>query len=155
MLGLASTVSSSSTPESKYSLDFDGADDFLDTGVTFNTTFAGDFSISMWVKPDEGHATQHLFGSINTNFYDTIQGIITTAGELTFILKAHDGTEAKVTTDAAAFTSGAQTSWTHLGFMANIDGTGSTKTTLHVYVNGSQVDVTKIADSGETFTVGD
>ena len=147
MLGLASTVSSSSTPESKYSLNFDGADDFLDTGVTFNTTFAGDFSISMWVKPDEGHATQHLFGSINTGYNDTIQGFITTAGKLIFILKAHDGAEAKVTTDAAAFTSGAQTSWTHLGFMANITGTGSTKTTLHVYVNGSQVDVTKIADN--------
>jgi len=148
MLGLASTVSSSSTPESLYSIALDGADDYIGTGATFNTTFAGDFSISMWVKPTWNTGeTHHLFGSINTSYNDTIQGYITTAGKLIFILKAHNGTEAKVTTDSAVFSSGAATSWTHLGFMANITGTGSTKTALHVYVNGSQVDVTKNTDN--------
>ena len=146
MLGLASTVSSGSPVESLYSLTFDGVDDYLDTGATFNTTFAGDFSISMWVKPDDGHAAQWLFASQNGSKIDTIEANIASDGKIVFVLKALNGTQAKVTTDAAAFTSGAQTSWTHLGFIANIDGTGSTKTTLHVYVNGSQVDVTKNVD---------
>ena len=139
MLGLASTVSSSSTPESKYSLDFDGADDFLDTGATFNTTFAGDFSISMWVKPDDGqNSVQYFFGSANSSVNDSVRAFIS-SGKVGFILEAHDSTITRVDTNSTVFSAGAATSWTHLGFMANIDGTGSTKTTLHVYVNGVQV----------------
>jgi hypothetical protein len=48
MLGLANTISSSSTPESKYSLSLDGTDDFIDCGlIDFDTD---NFSVSCWVK---------------------------------------------------------------------------------------------------------
>jgi len=54
MLGLANTISSGSVPESKYSLTFDGTDDFIDlgTGISLGT---GDFTISLWVKTDDFH----------------------------------------------------------------------------------------------------
>lgn len=143
MLGLANTVSSSSTPESKYSLTFDGSDDYLDTGDTFSTTFAGDFSISMWVKPDDGQApTKYLFGSANSGVNDSVRAFLVPSGKIGFVLEAHDSTATRVDTDAAAFTNGVQTSWTHLGFVANITGTGTTDTTLHVYVNGVEVATT-------------
>ena len=143
MLGLANTVSSSSTPESKYSLTFEGSDDYLDTGDTFSTTFAGDFSISMWVKPDDGQApTKYLFGSANSGVNDSVRAFLVPSGKIGFVLEAHDSTATRVDTDAAAFTNGVQTSWTHLGFVANITGTGTTDTTLHVYVNGVEVATT-------------
>jgi len=52
MLGLASTVSSSSTPESKYSLDFDGADDYVSLGASNSimTTSQNEASLSVWIK---------------------------------------------------------------------------------------------------------
>jgi hypothetical protein len=52
MLGLASTISSSSTPESKYSLNFDGTDDYLDLGlIDFDDN---NFSCSFWFKVADG-----------------------------------------------------------------------------------------------------
>ena len=57
MLGLANTVSSSSTPESKYSLEFDGTDDYLDLGDHDEFTFGNGsadsaFSVSAWINTD-------------------------------------------------------------------------------------------------------
>ena len=135
MLGLASTVSSSSTPESKYSLNFDGADDYLDTGDTFSTTFAGDFSISMWLKPDDGqNGIQYFIGSGNASLNDSVRAFIS-SGKVGFILEAHDSTATRVDTNSTVFSSGAATSWTHLAFVSNITGTGTDKTTLLIYVN--------------------
>ena len=135
MLGLANTVSSSSTPESKYSLNFDGADDYLDTGDTFSTTFAGDFSISMWLKPDDaGSGTQYIFGAGNASLNDSVRAFIVSR-KVGIVLEAHDSTATRVDTDSTVFSSGAATSWTHLAFVANITGTGTDKTTLLIYVN--------------------
>jgi len=135
MLGLANTVSSSSTPESKYSLTFDGADDYLDTGDTFSTTFAGDFSISMWLKPDDaGSGTEYIFGAGNASLNDSVRAFIVNR-KVGIVLEAHDSTQTRVDTDSTVFSSGAATSWTHLAFVANITGTGTDKTTLLIYVN--------------------
>ncbi|GAI12163.1 unnamed protein product, partial [marine sediment metagenome] len=38
-------------------LDFDGTDDYVDTGNTFESTFQDSFSISLWIKPDDGWAS--------------------------------------------------------------------------------------------------
>ena len=136
MLGLANTVSSGSTPESKYSLQFDGTDDYVDTGNTFSTTFAGSFTISMWLKPDDGqNGVQYFLGSGNASLNDSVRAFIS-SGKVGFILEAHDSTATRVDTDAVVFSSGASTSWTHLAFVVNIIGTGTDKTTLLVYVNG-------------------
>ena len=140
MLGLSGTVSSGSTLESLYSITFDGTDDYVDTGATFNTTFVGSFTISMWVKPDDGQgAVNYLFGSANNGTNDAIRSLIRDTGKIHFVFKAHDGQELNLDTDAAHFDNGVQTSWTHLAFVVTITGTGADKTTALVYVNGSSV----------------
>ena len=51
----------------EHSLYFGGTDEYIDTGQTFNTTFVGSYSVSLWVKPTDGQTstTQMLFGSKN------------------------------------------------------------------------------------------
>lgn len=46
-----------------YSLDFDGTDDYLDTGSTFQSTFQSSYSISTWYKQDSTSGTQNFFGA--------------------------------------------------------------------------------------------
>ena len=72
MLGLANTVSSSSTPESKYSLSFDGAADYVeinDTGFTSLLSTNDDFSISIWFKG--GAQTDSTAGNMLLGFFDS------------------------------------------------------------------------------------
>jgi len=75
MLGLASTVSSSSTPESKYSLDFDGADDYVSLGASNSimTTSQNEASLSVWIKATGAESNgryifQNQKGDGSTNF---------------------------------------------------------------------------------------
>jgi len=75
MLGLASTVSSSSTPESKYSLDFDGTDDHVSLGASNSimTTSQSEASLSVWIKATGAESNgryifQNQKGESSTNF---------------------------------------------------------------------------------------
>lgn len=133
MLGLASTVSSSSTPESKYSLDFDGADDYVDTGATFSTTFAGGFSISMWVKPDDGQPSSgvSLAAAVDSSA-DQINVSIQTNGKLNFYLKA-DGDDGYIDTNGVIFANGVG-EWTHVACTAALVTDGNTA--MKIYING-------------------
>jgi len=46
-----------------YSLDFDGTDDYLDTGTSFSSTFQSDYTISTWFKRNETTASSKwLYG---------------------------------------------------------------------------------------------
>jgi len=45
-----------------YALNFDGTNDYLDTGSNFSSTFQSDFTISTWFKRNEISATRTLFG---------------------------------------------------------------------------------------------
>jgi len=89
MLGLANTLSSTSTPESLYSLDFDGANDYIDFNNVLN--LSTDFTISMWVKlssAGEGIANQDLMSKYedDENFW-----YIRTQGDGKFQFQANDG----------------------------------------------------------------
>lgn len=74
MLGLANTVSSSSTPESKYSLTFDGSDDFINLGPSNNfiSTSQAEVSLSVWIKSSTDEDSKYVFanqrGTGNSNF---------------------------------------------------------------------------------------
>ena len=140
MLGLANTISSSSTPESKYSLDFDGTDDHLDTGATFNTTFAGSFSISLWMRPDDGHpaSAEYVFGSNEGDTSDDsgIRLELLTSTKVRFVLKSNEA-EVYNDTSAAIFTDNAQDGWTHIVCIATKNS--GADTTLSMYKNGSAV----------------
>jgi hypothetical protein len=74
MLGLASTVSSGSVPESKYSLTFDGSDDFINLGPSNNfiSTSQAEVSLSVWIKSSTDEDSTYVFanqkGTGNSNF---------------------------------------------------------------------------------------
>ena len=66
MLGLANAISGTATiVDRKYSAYFDGTGDYIDTGITGQSTIRGDFSWSLWVKPDDGQpaANSTLIGT--------------------------------------------------------------------------------------------
>ena len=75
MISLGNNISTSSTPESKYSLDLDGTGDYLDigTGIDLGT---GDFSISAWVKLPEATSINLLskFESAGDRWFIRTQG---------------------------------------------------------------------------------
>ena len=75
MLGLASTVSSSSTPESLYSVIFDGAGDYIELGDNLDLGTA-DFSISFWAYVPEGTSQNFIskFEDSGNRWFITTQG---------------------------------------------------------------------------------
>jgi len=64
MLGLASTASSGSTLEALYSLNFDGANDYVECGlIDFHTD---NFSVSCWVKTSDWTIHNCIWSNRNT-----------------------------------------------------------------------------------------
>ena len=59
-----------------YSVDFDGTDDYMDTGSTFESTFQSDHSVSFWAKDAAGN--QVFAGQQGTNryYYQTNLGVV-------------------------------------------------------------------------------
>ena len=55
----------SNRPVASYTVSFDGIDDYIDTGSTFESTFQSDFSISVWFKQDDPSGARALFGERN------------------------------------------------------------------------------------------
>ena len=49
----------------QYSLEFDGTNDYVNAGGTFQSTFQGSFTVAGWFKPSDGRpsANQMLFGA--------------------------------------------------------------------------------------------
>lgn len=68
MLGLANTVSSSSTLDSLYSITLDGTDDYINLGNVLNLG-QGDFTISMWVYVTEAASNIFLSKYQDANNY--------------------------------------------------------------------------------------
>jgi len=96
------------------SLAVDAADDFdyVDTNYTSNALFQDSFSISMWLKPNDGQQFQMLFG-VELGTSDSLTWSIGALGQLSVIHYSNSDLAA-FTTDAARFTSGAQSAFTHL-----------------------------------------
>jgi hypothetical protein len=55
----------SNRPVASYSVSFDGIDDYIDTGSTFESTFQSDFSISIWFRQNVINGAMALFGERN------------------------------------------------------------------------------------------
>jgi len=51
------------------SLKFDGANDYVDTGNAFQSTFRDSFSVELWAKPDDGQpgTIDYIFGTANAD----------------------------------------------------------------------------------------
>ena len=110
---------------------FDGSEDRIFTNATLQTTFDGDFSITVWVKPDEGRKKtdyQVIVGAIHDTspLEDVIHLSIQALGKVRFTYESNDN---EVTSEpgAATFAAG-QGDWTHLAVTADAD----TMITLYV-----------------------
>lgn len=116
---------------------FDGSNDYVDTGSSFQSTFRNSFSVSMWVKPDDGQpsAESSFFGTRNSTSQDWIQSNLHTDGKVSFFYRSDNDT-AEAKTSSAVFANGV-TSWTHITYVAD-----DSDDQLKIYVNGSIVSVT-------------
>jgi hypothetical protein len=124
---------------------FDGSNDYVDTGSSFQSTFRNSFSISLWAKPDDGQpsAESSFFGTRNSTSQDWIQSNLHTDGKVSFFYRSDNDT-AEAKTSSAVFANGA-TSWTHIVYVAD-----DSDDQLKIYINGSIVSVTNGGLSGIT-----
>ena len=124
MLGLGTTAASHTIDlfKNQWYLDCDGANDYVDTGLTHQETLRGSYSIGMWIKPDDGRpaAVDYLVGGLESGN--------------TVAFKA-DGDPLTQTTDSVVFADGAISDWMHLLVVVNLTGGNSTIT---IYTNGTE-----------------
>jgi len=111
---------------------FDGSDDYIYTDSTFQSIFRDSFSMSIWVKPDDGTpaAVDTLAGVKNGTDEDRVQLTIQTSGKIRFFVESNTH-EAYAEENVASFTNG-QMEWTHILVTAKTDATKK----LRIYVNG-------------------
>ena len=118
-----------------YSLQFDGSNDYVDTGATFQTTLDGAFTVTAWIKPDDGQpsATGIICGSSSTSDEDRFYFMLHSSGKLGVLYKSNAGAgEMDDLSTSAVFSDGA-TDWTHVALTLTESGGTVTGT---VYVNG-------------------
>ena len=138
MLGLGTTAASHTIDifKNEWYLQCDGDNDYVDTGITHETTFQGSYSVGMWVKPADGRpdsAKEYIIGGIESSNSDAFLLTLETSGKITVSFKA-DGDPLTQRTDAAVFANGAITTWMHLLIVVNLTGSNST---IIIYTNGT------------------
>lgn len=107
--------------------------DYIDTEETFQSTFQSSFSISMWVKPDDGQpASSEYFGGLDEVANNKALLIHSSNGAPLFQYQSN-GNAASWTSSSALFANGQET-WHHLVFVADstIAGVGG----LKIYFDG-------------------
>ena len=121
--------------------DFDGSGDYINTGDTFQSTFRGDFTLSAWVKPDDGQPSSSsvIMGARNATVQDVVLFNQNSVGSLR-IQTTINNIDVIVDSDNIVFANG-QESWHHIA--AVVDTTAKTMT---LYFDGA------LAGSGSTAT---
>jgi hypothetical protein len=129
----------------KYSFNFDGSNDYLDTGKSFESTLKNSFTLSAWIKPTDGQPSAK--GSIcGTLKYDNYSGYVQFSQETNGKLKLTIGTptaEQMIGTSSVVFSDGAS-DWTHV--VAVFTKSSATTGTIVLYANGSDVSDTTTKD---------
>jgi hypothetical protein len=144
MLSLASNISATKALDFQYSIDFDGTNDYIDTGQNFSSVFNDSFSISLWVKPDDGRpsSTNFLFGLQHDpgtgNIDDIVRLELHTNGVIKFVFEGDTDTFI-IETSGAAFSDGDQSSvgFTHV-LIAMTKNSGS-NSSADIFINGVDV----------------
>jgi len=110
---------------------FDGTEDFIYTNTTHQSVFRNNYSMSLWVKPDDGQpgATDYLAGCRNGAAEDEVTIQIRTNGKIRFNMESNN-VVAYAEGAAATFANGAG-AWTHIAAVATED------TSLRIYINGA------------------
>ena len=140
MISLGSNISATQALDFQYSIDFDGSNDYIDTGQNFSSVFNDSFTISFWAKPDDGQpaSTQYFFGE-NDSDDDLLRGQLETDGDFRLILEGN-GDTGGFRTNSPVFSDGAATSWTHI--LVSVTKPGSGNSSAVIYINGSSVAIT-------------
>lgn len=113
-----------------FAVNFDGTNDYMDTGSTFESTFQSSFSFSLWVKLDSGGSgTQMLFATYGTN---STSRVVLFASSLSpvYLFMSANGVGTAAINASATFTD-----WSHIVGTFEQSGSNVIKT---LYVNGSQ-----------------
>ena len=111
---------------------FDGDGDYVDTNTDFESEIQSGFSMSMWVKPDDGVTTnQALLGSFDSS-NDHFAFYIGSAGKLSARISS-DGNLKYAAEDSASFVDGANP-WKHVVFTTTY--VDSNNWIMKLYVDG-------------------
>jgi len=122
---------------------FNGSSDYHDCGDPFESTFQGSFSISIWVKPDDGRpdaANEDIFGVKDGTDHAVL--ILTTLGNINYYYTA-GGNNVQAQSNSAVFSDGPCTVWTHI--VATVDGSN-----IKLYINGSEITLDAANDGDMT-----
>ena len=120
-----------------HSLTLDGTGDYFDTNYQTDATFQGSFSISMWIKLDDGRPslTQDLFGSsVSGNIFSISVG---TTGAMIIVHYSNFDVELVYTT-SDLFPDGAMSDFVHVVVVVTKDS-GAGDTTYAVYFDGAVI----------------
>jgi hypothetical protein len=121
----------------KYSFNFDGSNDYLELNGTLESVFQGAFTISAWIKPDDGQPSgvNALFGSDSTSDQDRFRVMVKTDGKIGLLYRSNAGSAIDADSTSAVFSDGA-TDWTHIAVTLSQSGGTVTGT---IYINGSSI----------------
>jgi len=156
MLGLGGSLSSPTVLSggippyvNEWSVLFDGSNDYIDTGATFQDTFRDSFSISMWMKTPGAVDYKYPFG---------VKGDSQNAIRPTWVASGYGPSNFLITFEANNRSYATQPSdlpqdtWVHLVWTLQKQGTGSDPTLFHLYVNGSSNNLTAQNSGGGGLT---
>ena len=117
---------------------FNGSSDYVSIGDTFQSVFQSAFTISAWIKPDDGQPSgvMAFFGSDSTSDQDRFRVMLKTDGKIGVLYKSNNGAgEMDDDSTNAVFSDGA-TDWTHIAVTIT-ESSGTTTGT--VYINGISI----------------
>jgi hypothetical protein len=110
-----------------YSVDFDGTNDYLDTGTNFQSTFRSDFTISTWFKDEAASGTKAYFG-LRSNTSPKNDVICYTNGSSIFVWMYYNNTRSLTN-----FSHTRDSDWHHLVYRVNQNGSDIE---LRAYLDG-------------------
>ena len=118
------------------SLEFDGVDDYAATTSSFQSAFRDSFTISFWVKCDDGQPSAEIsiLGTRNSTSEDWVHCNQQTDGDITFYYKSNNNA-AEARTSSVVFGDG-NTEWFYITLVAD-----NTAEQLKIYVNGVSIAV--------------
>ena len=127
--------------QNQYSVAFDGTNDYVDTGSTFQSTYQSSHTISFWFKLDNTSSLQSLFGAWSG---PTSQNAIYFNGSASIVHRYRVASNPKATT-SSAFT--ADTNWHH--YAVTLTQSGS-NLDVKTYIDGvyKETSTTAITMSG-------
>ena len=117
-----STLSSTDSASNGRSFELNGIDEYIDTGDAFQSTWRSSFTISLWVKPDDGQpaSIEYFLGATNAGGEDRIYVSLLTTGVIRFLIESDN--DLVFHDSGVVFTNGQQ-GWHHIVLVGIADTT--------------------------------